>query len=153
MEVESPLHESDEEQVLSFDVRRYFDALRKYVWLILALVALAITGAVLYTHRQPQIYQAQASVQIEPKLQDLLGQGQEILNAGIGGTSDYYKQQKQVLGSYRLIRQTVDQHRLYTRMYSEAERGDRKVDELIEMATKELRRNLKVKYPDQNRIM
>ncbi|HEY5935922.1 MAG TPA: polysaccharide biosynthesis tyrosine autokinase [Kofleriaceae bacterium] len=153
MDVDQLQNEPEEEQIFSFDFRRYFLALRKYIWLVLAIMALAITGAVIYTHRQPNIYQAQASVQIEPKLQDLLGQGQEIVNAGIGGTTDYYKQQKQVLGSYRLIRQTVDQHRLYTKMFSDAERGDRKLEDLIEAATKKLRKQLAVKYPDQNRIM
>jgi succinoglycan biosynthesis transport protein ExoP len=153
MEVEKNAPEVDEEELFSFDFRRYFSALRKYVWLIVAIVALAVTGAVIYTQRQPSIYLAQASVQIEPKLQDLLGQGQEIMNAGIGGTSDYYKQQKQVLGSYRLIRQTVDQHRLYTKLFTDAERGDQKLDEQIEAGTRRLQKQIAVKYPDQNRIM
>ncbi|MEJ7596848.1 MAG: polysaccharide biosynthesis tyrosine autokinase [Kofleriaceae bacterium] len=153
MDVDQLQNEPEEEQLFAFDFRRYFAALRKYVWLVVAIMALAITGAVIYTNRQPEIYQAQASVQIEPKLQDLLGQGQEIINSGMGGTTDYYKQQKQVLGSYRLIRQTVDQHRLYTKMLTEAERGDRKLDDQIEIATKKLRKQLAIKYPDQNRIM
>jgi len=153
MELEQTAPEVDEEEIFSFDFRRYFNALRKYIWLLVAILALAVTGSVIYTQRQPQIYQAQASVQIEPKLQDLLGQGQELMNAGLGGTTDYYKQQKQVLGSYRLIRQTVDQHRLYMKLFSDSERGDRKLDDLIEEATRKLQKQISVKYPDQNRIM
>ena len=153
MELEQSAPEVEEEELFSFDFRRYFSALRKYIWLLVAILALAVTGAVIYTQRQPNIYQAQASVQIEPKLQDLLGQGQELMNSGLGGTTDYYKQQKQVLGSYRLIRQTVDQHRLYMKLFSEEERGDRKLEDLIEAGTRRLQRQISVKYPDQNRIM
>lgn len=145
--------EPEDESLLSVDYRRYFDALRKYFWAVLAILALAITGAVIYTNRQPNIYQAQASVQIEPRIPDLLGQGQEELLRGGGGTADYYKQQKQVLGSYSLIRQTVESHRLYTSVLSEAERANKKVDELVDAATSRIRANLSVRYPDQDRIM
>lgn len=143
----------NEEPVFNLDYRRYFDALRKYFWAVLAIMALVITGAVIYTNRQPEIYQAVASVQIEPRIPDLLGQGQEELFTGGGVTSDYYKQQRQVLSSYSLIRQTVEQHRLYLKVLSEFERANRKVDELIDAATSRVRGELSVKYPDQDRIM
>jgi len=143
----------DDEQALTVDFRRYFDALRRYVWALLAIVALAVTGAVIYTNRQPSVYQAQASVQIEPRIPDLLGQGQDELFRGGGGTSDYYKQQRQVLSSFSLMRQTVEQHRLYLRVLSDFERGNRKVDELIDMATSRIRTSLLIRYPDQDRIM
>jgi len=135
------------------DYRRYFDALRRYFWAVLAIMALVITAAVIYTNRQPSIYQATASIQIEPRIPDLLGQGQEELLRGGGGTSDYYKQQKQVLGSYSLIRQTMDQHRLYLRVLTENERANRKVDDLIEASTGRTRDEITIKYPDQDRIM
>lgn len=144
---------TEDETVLSVDYRRYLNALRRYFWAVIAIAAVMITGAVIYTSRQPRIYQAQASVQIEPRIPDLLGQGQEELLRGGGGTSDYYKQQRQVLASYSLIRQTVDEHRLYLRLLSEPERANRKVDELIDMATGRVREALSVRYPDQDRIM
>jgi capsular exopolysaccharide synthesis family protein len=141
-------------EVLSFDLQRYLEALRKYVWAILALLGLAIAGAVIYTNRQPKIYEAVASVQIEPRLPDLLGagQGQELVNGGVGPTTEYYKQQRQVLSSYRLMRQTVETHRLHTMLISDAERGDMRLDNLIETATARLRTMLTVRYPDQDRI-
>jgi len=144
---------SDDEQLVSFDIARYLAGLRKYVWALLAIVALAITGAVIYTQRQPKVYQAQASVQIEPRLPDLLGERDDILSRASVGGADYYNQQKQVLGSYRLVRQTVEQHRLYLQLLSEQERTDRKVDDLIEEATKRLQKHLDIRYPDENRIM
>lgn len=144
----------DTEQLLQLDFGRYFGALRKYAWLVIAMVALAITGAVVYTNRQPQIYEARASVQIEPRLPDLLGQGQEILaGGGMGGTSDYYKQQKQVLGSYKLIRQTVEQHQLHLKLLSEQARADKKLEDQLDETTRLLQEDMRIKYPDQDRIM
>lgn len=143
----------EEEQTLNLDLRRYFDALRKYTWAMVAMIALAVTAAVIYTNRQAPIYQAQASVQIEPRIPDLLGQGQDALLRGGGGTSDYYKQQKQVLNSYSLIRQTVEQHRLYLRILSDLERGSKHVDELVDLATSRIRGSISIRYPEADRIM
>lgn len=147
--------QQSEVAAISFDLQRYLYALRKYAWAVLALVALAVTGAVVYTNRQPRIYQAQASVQIEPRIPDLLGQGQDaLLRGGGGGTADYYKQQRQVLGSYSLLQQTVEQHRLYLRVLDETERaGITNVQKLIEKATNRIRSKLSVRYPEQDRIM
>lgn len=154
MDAEPQLQPTDDDDVLGLDFRRYFDALRKYVWAVLAIMAIAITAAVIYTNRQPNIYEAQASIQIEPRLPDLLGQGQEILTGvATAGTVDYYKQQKMVLGSYRLVRQTVETHHLYNLLFNDIERNDRKVEDLIELATSRLRRMLSIRYPDQDRIM
>ena len=77
----------------SVDFRRYLLALRQYIWLIGALVVLAVAGAVIYTNRVTPIYEATASVQIEPKLPDLLGTG-DMFNGAGANTTEYYKQQK-----------------------------------------------------------
>ena len=148
-----PSEQAEDESVLNVDFGRYVDALRKYIWAVIAITALAIAGAVVYTNRQAEIFEAQASIQIEPRIPDLLGQGQEELLRGGGGTADYYKQQKQVLGSYSLVRQTVEEHKLYLRLLSDVERGNRKVEELIDAATNRVRGSLSIKYPDQDRIM
>jgi capsular exopolysaccharide synthesis family protein len=142
---------SQDVQLLSFDFRRYLEGLRKYAWAVLALQALAITLAVIYTRRQPKIYQAQASVQIEPRLPDLIGAGNDILHAGSVGTLDYYAQQKEVLGSYTLVRQTVEQHRLYTKLLEA--HPDGKLADQIEAATQIARGMIAIQYPDDNRIM
>jgi polysaccharide biosynthesis transport protein len=144
---------TEEEQVFSFDFRRYFDALRQYVWAVIAIMALAITAAVIYTSRQPKIYQAAASVQIEPRLPDLIGDRTEIFTRANVGGIDYYAQQKTVLGSYRLVRQTVTQHRLYMRLFTEEQRRDRKVEDLIAWGTGVVQGMLSVHYPDADRIM
>jgi len=142
-----------EEQILSFDARRYLEGLKKYVWVVLAIEALAVTLAVIYTHRQPPVFQATASVQIEPRLPDLLGDRPDSFQrANIGGI-DYYAQQKEVLDSYTLVKQTVTDHRLYTKLLPETSRSMMKLDDQIEDATLIARSMMTIKYPDDNRIM
>lgn len=142
----------EEDELFGFDARRYIKALRQYLFPLLALVALAVTGAVIYTSRQPRIYQARASVQIEPRLPDLLGQGENGL-FGITSGTEYYKQQRQVLGSYTLIKQTVADHQLSLDLLDEAERQELAPDQQLERATRQLQKSLVVKYPEQDRIM
>ena len=145
---------NDDEPALGVDFRRYLDALRKWIWAVLAIVALAITASVIYTNRQPKIYEAQASVQIEPRIPDLLGQGQDLLSGvATAGTVDYYKQQRQVLSSFRLIKQTVSTHHLQEVVLSEAESKDLKLEDKINIATERVRTMMSVRYPEQDRIM
>lgn len=147
-----------EEPVFSFDLKRYFEALRKYAWALLALVAVAVTAAVIYTSRLPKIYEAKASVQIEPRLPDLLGQGADVFavsgGGGAGGAGiDYYKQQRKLLSSYTVVQQTVEQHQLHLKLLNELERVGKKPEEQIDLATRRLLQQLAVKYPEQDRIM
>jgi uncharacterized protein involved in exopolysaccharide biosynthesis len=143
---QSPSHS---EELIGFDFTRYVRALRKYVWAILALMALAVTAAVFYTDRQPKVYEATASIQIEPRVVDVLGTGQEMG----GGGADYYKQQQEKLGSYMMARLTVESRGLHQKLLSDAERAHRKLDEQYDLATRRLREDLMVRYPQQNRTM
>ena len=145
--------QDDSSEVFSLDIARYVKALKRYLFPLLALIALSITAAVIYTSRQPKIYQAKASVQLEPRLPDLLGQGESgILSINASGL-DYYKQQLQVLSSYTLIKQTVQDHQLVAKLLNEAERTTMSPSEQIETAVTRLQDLLSVRYPDQDRIM
>lgn len=139
-----------EEQVISIDFRRYLGALRKYIWLLAALVVMSIAGAVVYTTRQTPIYQATASVQVEPKLPDLLGTG-DMFNVA-GASAEYYKQQKQVLSSFTLIQKTIDQNDLIPKLLTDSERKDLSHDDQLDLATRRLQLDLAVKYPEADRI-
>jgi capsular exopolysaccharide synthesis family protein len=139
-----------EEQVIAIDLRRYLAALRKYVWLLAALIVLSIAGAVIYTTRQTPIYQATASVQVEPKLPDLLGTG-DMFNV-VSASAEYYKQQKQVLSSYTLLEKTIDQNDLIPKFLSEAERKDLSHDDQLNLAAQRLQPDLQIKYPENDRI-
>lgn len=143
----------DEEEILNVDFTRYLAALRKYVWLVAALVALAIGGAVLYTSRQVPIYEAMASIQVEPRLPDLLGTG-DLFNVAAAGTnsSEYYRQQKKVLESYTLAKGTVEQNDLVSKLLTDEQRKALSHDDQVDLATRKLQLALTVKYPDQDRI-
>ncbi len=143
----------DSVEVFNLDVRRYLKAVRRYLFPLLALIAFAVTAAVVYTSRQPKIYQARASIQIEPRLPDLLGQGEAGLLSITASGTDYYKQQRQVLGSYTLIRQTVRDHNLIAKLLTEQERARMDADAQTSVAVKRLQAALTVKYPEQDRIM
>ncbi len=141
---------SQEEQVISIDFRRYLGALRKYVWLLAALVVMSVAGAVVYTTRQTPIYQATASVQVEPKLPDLLGTG-DVFNVA-GASAEYYKQQRQVLSSFTLVQKTIEQNDLIPKLLSEGERKELSHDDQLDLATRRLQLDLLVKYPEADRI-
>src|SRR3954469_222068 len=128
----------DSAEVFTFDVHRYLRALRRYMFPLIALVAIAITGAVIYTSRQPQVYQARASVQLEPRLPDLLGQGENGIVSFNASGLDYYKQQLQVLASYTLVKQTVQDHQLVTKVLSDLERANLSPADQVEAAVDKL---------------
>lgn len=142
-----------EAEPLNVDIGRYLRALRRYAWLVLALIAVAVTAAVFYTRQQPEIFEAQASVQIEPRAVDLLGQGNEIVTVG-GAGLEYYKQQRQVLGSLNLLRQTVVAKALQNKFLTEVERSSLPLDPYqYDLAARRLQKNVTIRYPEQNRIM
>lgn len=144
---------SGEEPVLNIDFRRYFAALRKYVWLIGVLAVSGIACAVVYTTRVTPVYEAKASVQIEPRLPDLLGTGDMFNVAAGANTNEYYKQQRQVLGSYTLCRETVEQFDLSGKLLDPSETKGLSHDDQIDLATRRLVAMITVKYPEQDRIM
>jgi capsular exopolysaccharide synthesis family protein len=149
-----PAGTADQEQVLSIDYRRYLAAFRKYVWLLAALVVVAIAGAVVYTTRQIPIYQATASIQIEPRLPDLLGTG-DLFNvaAGGGNATEYYNQQREVLASYSLAQQTIEQNDLIPKLLDAAERKELSQVDQLDLATRRLQKAVAIKYPKPNHIM
>lgn len=148
-----PVVDSDTEPAFSFDVGRYIRALRRYAWLLVALVALAVTGSVYYTRQQPEIFEATASVQIEPRMADLLGQGNEMVAVGGGPSGEYYKEQRQILGSIKLLRETVIAKNLQMTFLSEDERTRLPLDQQYDMAAVRLKKRVTIQYPEQNRIM
>ncbi|HEY4240966.1 MAG TPA: polysaccharide biosynthesis tyrosine autokinase [Kofleriaceae bacterium] len=142
-----------DDQVLRIDFARYLNGLRKYIWLVGALVIVAVAGAVVFTSRQTPIYESTASIQIEPKTPDLLGTG-ELFNAGANGAStEYYKQQREVLESYMLCARTVTEHDLIDKLLTPDEKKGLSQQDQVQAAALKLRDQITVKYPDQNRIM
>ncbi|HTJ44213.1 MAG TPA: polysaccharide biosynthesis tyrosine autokinase [Kofleriaceae bacterium] len=148
----TPGSQSGDEEVLNIDFGRYVEAVRKYAWVIAAIVALSVTAAVIYTARQTKVYQATASVQVEPRLPDVLGQGAELL-AGGAATGEYYKQQLSVLKSNTLLRATVETYQLQLQLMTDKEREGLPEDTVYQRATERLADMLKVTYPNGDRIL
>ena len=59
------------------------------------------------------------------RIPDLLGTG-DLFNvaAGGGNATEYYNQQREVLGSYSLAQQTIEQNDLIAKLVSDADRKD-----------------------------
>jgi succinoglycan biosynthesis transport protein ExoP len=152
--VDTQKQSSGDEDILSVDLRRYVQAVGKYKWLIAAIVAVAITGTVLYTNRVTPLYQATASIKIDPRLPDVLGQGQsqDFIGAGTSPTLEYYRAERQILQSYQLVRKTVEATDLHLKIVDEAERARLTGEEVMDLATRRLMSSLSIEYPEQNRI-
>lgn len=149
---ELPAPSGGDEAVLNLDLSRYLRAIRRYAWLVIALCAVAATAAVFYTRSLPEIYEAQASVQIEPRTADLLGQGNEMVPGG-GAGAEYYREQRQVFGSFKLLRETAVKMGLHERMLDEGARANLTTDQQLDLVTNKLQRLVQIKYPEQDRIM
>src|SRR6266545_4823277 len=145
-----------DDQLIGVDFRRYLGAVRKYKWVIASIVALATSGAVLYTSQQTKLYEARASMVIDPRLPDLLGQGQEMVVGGAsagGGTTEYYRQQREILQSYQLLRRTVEDNDLQLKLLAQEDREDMTQEEILDLATRQFHDALTVAYPEPNRIV
>ncbi|HKR22071.1 MAG TPA: polysaccharide biosynthesis tyrosine autokinase, partial [Pyrinomonadaceae bacterium] len=84
----------------------YWRAIRKRIWLVIGIVALVTMLAVVYVARKPDLYEAQARVQV-----DLEDTGALVNNArSLYGTADdpiYFNTQLQILVSPGLMRRVV----------------------------------------------
>lgn len=100
-----------EHEPLSASIRRYLMVLRKRALVIVAAVAVAITASVLYTKRLPRIYQATATVVVNPQAPRVFGnQVDEVFELGTGSywsNQEYYNTQLDVITSFPLAKETV----------------------------------------------
>lgn len=100
-----------EDERPAFDLQRYWQVVRKRVWIIAAVVAVGITAAVLYTRSRPKIYEASASVVIDPTPPQVFGnQVQEVIQLGAQSywsNQEYYNTQLEILTRYDLIERTL----------------------------------------------
>jgi len=102
------------------DLKRYFEIVRKRKWVVIACIVAGITIAVLYTSRQQRIYQATASVVIDPAPPQVFGsQVQEVIQLGAGSywsNQEYYNTQVDILEGTDLAKMTVARNSLYNRL-------------------------------------
>lgn len=112
METAPPEYQrNDDEGSPTIDLRAYLHIIRKRLWVIVAVMAIGVTAAVLYTMRQPRIYSAGASVVIDPQPPQVFGSKvQEVIQLGTGSywsNQEYYNTQVDILMRFALARDTV----------------------------------------------
>lgn len=141
------------------DLQRYVRVVRKHLWVIAAVVAVGITATVLYTMRQPKIYQARAAVVIDPQAPNTYGSKvQEVIQLGAGNywsNQEYYNTQVDILAGYKLARMTVERNQLHLEplLVPQHEHETRTKDELIDAAATALHAALSAHQQRDSRIV
>jgi succinoglycan biosynthesis transport protein ExoP len=96
-------------------LRDYLFVILKRKWLILTLVVIVTSLVTIQMYRQPSIYEAATTIQIEPKKESILKTGREIvINTGSERDPVYWNTQLKLLENPKLARQvilTLDLHR------------------------------------------
>jgi capsular exopolysaccharide synthesis family protein len=99
-----------------FDVLGYLQVLRKRKWHALLFFAAVVALVTFYTIRQPKVYQATASVQIDPQAPRVLGQAVEaVTEMGTGSywsNQEYYETQYHIIRSFEVASRVVALHAL-----------------------------------------
>ena len=86
-------------------LRDYLAVVLKRKWLILSLVVVVTSLVTVQMYRQPPIYQAETTIQIEPKAKSLIQTKELILNTGNDQT--YWNTQLKLLENPQLARQVI----------------------------------------------
>jgi len=139
------------------DLKRYFELIRKRKWVLLACLAVGLTAAVLYTMRQTRIYEASASVVIDPQPPQVFGsQVQEVVQLGAGSywsNQEYYNTQIDILQSFDLAKITVTRSGLYNRLAPRIDGVDLTEDKRIEQAAALLNAMLHATQDRESRVV
>lgn len=90
-------------------LREYLRAIRKHVWLIIGIALLSVALSAVYVSRQPDLYSAQARVQVDLENNPASGIGKSGTIVISGPTADpaYFNTQLQVLTGSGLLRRVV----------------------------------------------
>ncbi len=113
---ENQLSHQDEE-LGTKTLHDYLMVARKYWWIIALVFCAGVATSVLYTLRQPKVYQASASIVIDPQPPQVFGsQVQEVITLGTGSfwsNQEYYNTQVEIVRGYDLAKLTIDQNELW----------------------------------------
>lgn len=86
-------------------IRQYFNIVYKRLPIILAITILVTVAAAFYSFRQPSIYQAQASMIIEPRKAPQTQK--DAININFGDNQTYYNTQLELLKNQDLMKRVV----------------------------------------------
>jgi capsular exopolysaccharide synthesis family protein len=119
-EADPSFDHGDDDALMPLDLYRYLDSVRRRRWPIAALVAVAVTIAVLHTRAQVPIYSAAATVLLDPSPPKVLANGvEDVVPLGAApywSTIEYYNAQLAILTSLELARETVQIDDVFRRM-------------------------------------
>ncbi len=104
-----------EVQEAQIDLRDYWKVVLKRRWTVIAFFVIAVTLVTIFTLRQTKIYEAHASVIIEPYAPQVLGNVREVYNLGAGSywsNKEYYETQYNVITSRTVAQKVVHLLRL-----------------------------------------
>ncbi|HEV2765085.1 MAG TPA: polysaccharide biosynthesis tyrosine autokinase, partial [Pyrinomonadaceae bacterium] len=90
-------------------LREYLNVVLKRKWLILSLVVVVTTLVTIQMYRMPSIYEAAATIQIEPKKESVLSKGRDQIVINTANTKDpaYWNTQLRLLENPTLARQVI----------------------------------------------
>jgi polysaccharide biosynthesis transport protein len=139
-------------------LRQYWDVLRKRIWVVLSILAVAVTGTVLWTLHQPKIYEATATVIVNPQAPHV-NKDEEVVDVGAGNpyayVRDYYNTQIEVLTSFPLARATVVQGepKFFEKLASKDRYPDLSEGQRIDKAAQSLVSMLSVDQHKESRVI
>ena len=99
------------------DLRHYWSIVKKRRWLIAATVVVVTAGALAWSMRRPKVYQASATVIVDPQAPKVLGAQDQVVELGSGNNfwinSDYYTTQFRILTSHTLALKVARKYNLH----------------------------------------
>lgn len=101
--------QEDAEQAL--DLRELWIVILKRRWAITTFFLIVMTIVMIYTLKQPKIYQASASIVIEPQAPEVLSGVREVVDLGTGGywtNKEFYETQYNIIKSRSIAKRVVD---------------------------------------------
>ena len=147
--------EPQPQQPLSETLRLYFDVIRKRIWIVATILAVGITGTILWTLRQPKIYEASATIVVNPQT-PRVNKDDDMIELGAGSivaNREYYNTQLKVLTSFPLARATVLHEKAYERLVPRDDRPDLSDDRRIDAAAELLVKHLSAVQARESRVI
>jgi uncharacterized protein involved in exopolysaccharide biosynthesis len=88
-------------------LRDYMQVVLKRKWLILTLALVVTTLVTIYMYRQPNIYEASTTIQIEDQQSSVLQTDKIVIDTGKGRDPAYWNTQLKLLSNQTLLRQVI----------------------------------------------
>jgi capsular exopolysaccharide synthesis family protein len=107
----TPAKPASSEERLAANLRSSLHAIRKRWPLVFLVMAAVVAGVMIWTYRQPKIYQASCSVVIEPVAPQVLEGVKDVVEMGAGtywADREFYETQYRIIRSKDVMKRVVD---------------------------------------------